>query len=500
MKKRIISLTIAISLFLAGMGGRIGYIIFSGAYTVSESYNSYALTIDSFAPTLYYRNADKMTNNKSYYIAVIRPNAKCLGELNKLFSNDECQDIIEELKKGYPVIKIIDSDKRNRVRYIDVYKATSSENICSQLIDSKSSGILKYLDTVAGSRKISFSIDAKGRLLSGDDGTVTDYNYDSKEGLKLSIDKNIQQITYDACSDMESGCALVMNVEDASILACVTKPDDSYVNKAFQQYSVGSVFKIVVSACALENDIDLKYNCTGSITVGDTTFSCQNNHIHGEQTLKTALANSCNCYFVNLALTLGKDKLLETAEKLGFDDFTTIYDEWKIQNASLPDESDLYSKGQLSLLGFGQGKLTASPLQIASTLCTVANNGNLNEPRLVLSSVNSEGISDEINYPDAQQVLSEETCKSLLKYLRYVVSNGTGTNADTNTHQSAGKTATAQTGQYNDGIELLNTWFAGVYPYEEPKYVIVIMTESGTSGAEDCCPIFSTIVEKLEGI
>lgn len=500
MKKRIISLTIAISLLITGIGGRIGYIIFSGAYTVSEGYNSYALTIDSFAPTLYYRSADKMTNNKSNYVAVIRPNAKCLGELNKLFSNEECQNIIEELKKGYPVIRAVDSEKRNRVKYIGIYKNTSSENICSQLIDAESSGLLKYLDSTAGSRKISFSIDAKGRLLSGDDGTITDYNYDTKEGLKLSIDKDIQQITCDACENMKNGCALVMNVEDGSILACVTKPDNSYINKAFQQYSVGSVFKIVVSACALENNIDLKYNCTGKITVGDTTFSCQSNHIHGWQTLKTALANSCNCYYVNLALTLGKNKILETADRLGFDDFTTMYNEWQIQNASLPDENDLLSKGQLSLLGFGQGKLTASPLQICSTLCTIGNYGKRQEPRLVLSAVNSDGISTSITYPAAEQSLNENTCASLLKYLRYVVSNGTGTNADTNTHQSAGKTATAQTGQYADGAELLNTWFAGVYPYEKPEYAIVIMTEKGTSGAADCCPIYSTIVEKLEGM
>lgn len=498
MKKRIISLTIVISLLISVIGGRIGYIIFSGSYTVSEGYNSYALTIDSFAPTLYYRNADKITNNSNYYVAIIRPNAKCLGELSKLFDNSECQDIIEQLKQGYPVIKIIDSKKRNRVKYIDIYKATSSENICSQLIDTKSSGLLKYVDSTAGIRKISFSIDAKGRLLSGDTGTITDYNYETKEGLKLSLDKEIQQVTYDACKNMQSGCALVMNVEDSSILACVSKPDDSYINKAFQQYSVGSVFKIVVSACALENDIDLKYNCTGSITVGDTTFSCQNNHIHGVQTVKTALANSCNCYFVNLALTLGRERILKTADKLGFNDFTSIYNGWLIQNALLPEEKDLYSKGQLALLGFGQGKLTAAPLQIGSVLCTVANKGKKNTPKLVLSTVNSNGLSSAINYSNSEQVLDKDKCDTLIKYLRYVVSSGTGRQADTNKKQSAGKTATAQTGQYLNGKELLNTWFAGVYPYSSPKYAIVVMTEDGNSGAEDCCPIFSTIVENLE--
>ena len=81
--------------------------------------------------------------------------------------------------------------------------------------------------------------------------------------------------------------------------------------------------------------------------------------------------------------------------------------------------------------------------------------------------------------------------------MRYVVSDGTGRKAQSTDGKSAGKTATAQTGQYDKGIELLNTWFAGIYPYDAPKYAVVIMVEDGTSGSSDCCPIFRTIVEKL---
>ena len=62
---------------------------------------------------------------------------------------------------------------------------------------------------------------------------------------------------------------------------------------------------------------------------------------------------------------------------------------------------------------------------------------------------------------------------------------------------SAGKTSTAQSGRYENGTEILNTWFAGVYPYDNPEYAIVVMTENGKSGAGDCCPIFRAIVEKL---
>ena len=58
-------------------------------------------------------------------------------------------------------------------------------------------------------------------------------------------------------------------------------------------------------------------------------------------------------------------------------------------------------------------------------------------------------------------------------------------------------TATAQSGRYVQGREVLNTYFAGVYPFDHPRYAIVVMRENGTSGAADCCPVFRRIVSNL---
>ncbi len=81
--------------------------------------------------------------------------------------------------------------------------------------------------------------------------------------------------------------------------------------------------------------------------------------------------------------------------------------------------------------------------------------------------------------------------------MRYVVTNGTGSLAEYN-NSSAGKTATAQSGIYKNGVEVLNTWFTGFYPYKNPKYAIVVMCENGDSGAGDCAPVYRAIVEKLD--
>lgn len=498
MCKRILSLSLVISLLLSGICGRIGYIIFSKNYVVSGGKNSYSLIIDKKMPTLYYRTGIAATNNIQKYVAVIKPTPRCISELNKLFDEQKQKDIISQLKSGKPVLVDIDEFPDETLKSVKIVKRYSSENELHQIIAKQSNGLLNHIGNEIAESTVMFGIDANGRILDGDDGTLEQVNYDSKEGYRLSVDKKIQEITVNATSKMKNGCALVMNVDDASVLACVNKPYDNYLIKALSRYSVGSVFKIVVAACALENDVLIKYNCTGSIRVGDTEFSCQNNHAHSNQTLKQALANSCNCYFVNLANTLGGEKLLETCDKLGFNDYTSLFDGWNIVNASLPDKSELLSKGELSLFGFGQGKLTASPLQIASVLCTIANDGYFSQPKLVLSNINNKNVKSDIVYPAKEKALKTNTCKKLIEYMRFVVTDGTARIMMNGDKNSAGKTATAQTGQYNNGVEKLNTWFVGLYPYDNPKYAIVVMTEQGKSGAQDCCPIFSTIVGQLE--
>lgn len=495
MRKRVISLTVVVCMLLATTIGRIGYIIFNDSYTTSDGYNSYSIMIDKKVPNLYFSNNSRINNNKTGYLAVIRPNARCISELDKVFSTKDKLDILEKLKKGYPVsIKL---DEKIDTKYIKVFETTYSENTLKQLLNKESSGLLSYIDNEIGEKRINYHIDAKGRLLDGDDGELIFDNYFSKRGLTLTIDKTVQMTAYNACKDMKSGCVVVMEVKSSKILACVTKPDNSYVNKLIQQYPLGSVFKLVASACALENNCDISYNCIGKIKVGDTVFSCSHNQIHGYQNLKSALANSCNCYFVNLALALGADKLLRTANSFGFNESTELYDNWVIKNANMPTKSDLNSKGQLSLFGFGQGLLLSTPLQVCSTLCTIGNMGVYNKTKLVSSFVDDDGTKTEIDYLNGIRAIDKDIAKILLEYMHYVVTDGTARNANTSANKSAGKTGTAQSGQYILGKEQLNTWFAGVYPYDNPKYAIVIMTENGSSGSRDCCPIFKTIVENL---
>ena len=491
MSKRYITLLATVVFMFSCIIGRVGYLFFSGVYTVSDTYNSYSLFVDGRDVQLYYFDGSKINNNIIKYVTAIRPVTADLAELHKKLNDSEEQKIVNELREGYPVVADVKLDSLNTIKTYD------TETTVSQLISTSSSGLLSYIDKEAPELSINYHIDAKGRLLVGDIGTLDRGEYYARGGYVLTLDKEIQEIAYKAASSVKSGAVIVMNAKNSRILACVSKPDNTYINKSFAQYSVGSVFKIVVAACALENDIDYQYVCKGTCSVGDTSFSCQKERKHGYETLKTALADSCNCYFVNLAQYLGSERIIETAEKLGFGKDFKIFKEWSVKTSVLPTSNDLQSKGELSLLGFGQGKLTASPLQMCSVLCTIAS-GGYREPSLVFAEKANNGSISEYKLPAEKKVLSDKACKTLLEYLRFVVTDGTGYNAESSSQKSAGKTATAQTGQYHYGREINNAWFAGVYPYDNPRYAIVVLCEDGESGSSDCCPVFRTIVENLD--
>lgn len=483
MSKRLVSLLCVFSLLFTGIIGRCAYIALGSAYQISDSYNSYTLNIGRLYTNIYDRAGRKINNNDKSFVAVIRPNEKCLNELDKLFDKNEVAEITDELSQGYPVIREI--NKKINTKYIKIFEKINDYNIIApHLLNKENGGLEQYVSEEIGSLSVNFSVDAVGRLLTGDDGTVVNDNYDSNDGVVISLDSEVQKIAEEAARSIPKGSVVILDTETSQVLASVSRGDD-YINRSLSPYAVGSVFKIVVCACALENHINPVYTCTSKIKVNDTEFHCQKNHAHGFQNMKQALANSCNCYFVNLALKLGPDKIFETAEKFGFGKAFELYDKWTVKAGTFADESELNSLGQLALIGFGQGLLTDCPMHFASVISCIANGGNYSAPTLDIKEIAENNI------------ISESTAETLREYMKYVVSDGTGKNAEYN-EKTAGKTATAQSGIYNNGKEILNTWFAGFYPYNNPKYTIVVMRENGESGAEDCCPVFRDIVEKLD--
>ena len=146
----------------------------------------------------------------------------------------------------------------------------------------------------------------------------------------------------------------------------------------------------------------------------------------------------------------------------------------------------------------GQQGVMVTPLQIASLLATVADEGGWAAPSLVKYTLDKDGHRTPVPGGERQQVISAPTAANLRVLLEKVVQEGTGRTAAIPETRVAGKTATSQTGRMiSENEEALNTWFAGYLPADKPRWAIVVMVEEGRSGSENCAPIFRDISQGI---
>ncbi len=399
-------------------------------------------------------------------------------------------------------------------------------NICSHLIgyvDADGYGVSgiekafdRILDESSGSIKISYIADGNGNAFSGHGIEVINENYNSPAGVVLTIDKQIQTIAEAALreSDIECGAVVILNADTSEILASASVPvfdrtnmtgslnNDKrpFVNRAISAYPVGSVFKPFVAAAAIDKGMDFTdiYICTGSIDVGENTFNCYNSKAHGLIDLNSAIENSCNCYFINAGIRTGKDLICDTASSFGFGKQISLCSAITSDKGNFTSAHEISSDSQLANLCFGQGELLATPLQLAAAYCVLANGGVYNKPVLLRELVDSNNkVYGYYKTEEGERVIDEEICDIINSCLYNNMLNGTGINAQPECVSAAGKTATAQTGIFEEGEENLCTWFAGFFPYESPEFVIVVFNEKGSAASLDCAPVFKYIADGI---
>ena len=128
----------------------------------------------------------------------------------------------------------------------------------------------------------------------------------------------------------------------------------------------------------------------------------------------------------------------------------------------------------------------------------MANGGYYREPTLMKAIIDKNGNAiQKVKLPEKCKVLNESTVKTIDTLLQSVVENGNGNKAYSSLVIGHGKTATAQSGWFDNEREINHTWFCGYFTYNNQIYTIVIFKEDGKSGAVDCAPIFKQIVERI---
>lgn len=517
MYKRILSLYIFTIFSFMALLGRIVYIQRSEYSSVVENYGRRVVTVGEKRGEIYDRNCQPLVGRVSHLTAVVTP---CPAAYSYLREEMSAEALREKIEAGYPFLCSVSQEINNeyirtfsvRERYADDDLALHIVGYCDSTGQQGITGIEKacdaYLKEASGSLTVNFQVDAVGRALAGMKKTVSDNNFTSKAGVVLSIDSRVQKITEEALENslIESGCALVMHCHTGEILAMASVPcfdrknlaksleaeNSPFVNKALRPYSVGSVFKSVVAAAAIENGIDTQklYNCEGEITVGDRSFSCYAKRNHGEVNMQTALQKSCNCYFINLISRLDTDYLLKLCSLMGLGQTDELAVSVRGAQGTLPTAGELLNKGELANFSFGQGQLLATPLQIAKAYHVLAT-GNYVKPQLILGYTDNMGLMTPVKESESYRVLSGEAVISIRKMLSQAVDfSGLPVSL-------AGKTGTAQSGIFNNEKELLRTWFAGFFPAENPHYIVVVLNENGVSGSRDCTPVFKEICKRI---
>ncbi len=524
LEKRVIAAFLIIIFSFYALSGKIFYITENSDY-VSVQPHIRVKVLSNKKGTIYDRNGNKLTNRETEKVICAKPNA----ENAVLISNLKGKDFAEEtILNGYFTTFISDRDlnteQNEGIKSLDIYKRYS-DSVALHLLgytDTDCNGITgieKYyqneIDTFNGSLSIAYSADALGRMLIGEPVEIRNNSYYSSGGIMLTIDREIQLITENALKkgNIDIGAAVILSAKNAEIIACASTPvyerdniekylnsaNSPFLNRAFESFPVGSVFKPVTAAAALENGIELKnFYCKGFIEKSGNKFNCNKLEGHGEINFDAAIAMSCNPYFIELSTQTGAIKLISTAKKLGFGKSINIGNGFTTSSGSLPDIIELNSNAAIGNLGFGQGKLTASPLQIAACFAAIANGGTYNSPYIFKGTIDENGGYNPSMQNTEKKVLSKKTCDAIKKAMLKTTFEGTGKSAFSSLFEACTKTATAQSGQYDKkGNEIKYCWFVGFFPIENPRYVICILKENGNSGGTDGAPVFKEISEKI---
>ncbi|NIP85996.1 MAG: hypothetical protein GTO03_10710, partial [Planctomycetales bacterium] len=264
----------------------------------------------------------------------------------------------------------------------------------------------------------------------------------------------------------------------------------------------GSVFKPAVAVAllqAVDMDPAAPLICRGYLQTPDRQRCMlfrQHGIGHGPTNLSDALAQSCNVYFFHYAHQIGPEALISWAMRFGFGQRTGI-DLPGEATADLPTISSVTAENSRGwdvahseALAIGQGRLTATPLQVVRMMAAIANGGYLVTPRVHRDQIASRPAGDRSATPAGMRIpgLQAATLAAVRHGLVRVVAAPTGTAHHTVLVPGlplAGKTGTAQVGADQED----HAWFAGYAPADDPRYALVVVLEHGGEGSAAAGPV-----------
>lgn len=362
----------------------------------------------------------------------------------------------------------------------------------------------------------------------------------------LTIDSNLQNVTEQALINniekiksggfgkvynAKGGSAVVLNVKTGEVLAMASVPDyepaeflngisqeklDEYnnnsalLNRTIQgTYAPGSIFKMVTALAGLQEGVITtteRINDTGIYPRGNKPHCWYYDSYHtghGPLTVQGALEKSCNYYFYETGYRLGLDKLSSYASYFGLGRKTGI--ELPYESAgtlaspkTVEEKNDTAPESTLLSASIGQSYNDFTPIQIAKYIAMIANRGKVVNPTLIKNVVTSDG--KQVSTAELEAYLQEklgiaskdvDSLQMSDENINAVLEGMRGVTDDTGTASSVfrdfsiavgGKTGSAEAGTDAEGNDIVNAWFVGFAPFDDPEIAVVGLVENGGHG------------------
>lgn len=342
-----------------------------------------------------------------------------------------------------------------------------------------------------------------------------------EKGLVLTIDRTIQWIVEEELAEgvrfygAESGSVVVIDPETGAILAMANYPTfdansyenadpSSFTNGTISaQYEPGSIFKAITVAAAIDAgavEATTIFTDTGTIVIGQRTIQNSGLNALGRLTVADALAQSNNVVTVQIAQTLGASRFYDYVARFGFGADTNIDLAGEVPGLVKRPGSLSWSLSDLGANSFGQG-LAVTPIQMASAVAAIANEGRLMRPYLVQARVHGDAVL--LTQPTlAQQVISRESARTMMEMLTHVVETGNRA-AQIPGYAVGGKSGTADIATA-EGYVLDRTIasFVGFAPADQPRFVMLVKLDKPDPdiarwASQSAAPVFSRIGKRL---
>lgn len=337
--------------------------------------------------------------------------------------------------------------------------------------------------------------------------------------LQYYLEKHLQEMV-DKFEVKNRACAILMNAKTGAIYGMATCPsfdlnnpyditdpnaaaqigmltgdeakaaksearEAQWKNKCITEiYEPGSVFKVITSAAAIEeNLIDLendRFYCEGYMNIPGwpKPIYCHDHSGHGSQSFYRALTSSCNPAFMQIGDRLGIDKFCYYFDAFGLNEKTGI--DLPGEGVGISYQADQMSNVDLAVCSFGQGN-TVTPMEMITGYCAVINGGYLLQPYVVDKIVDEDGnVILDNERTVKRQVISEDTSAKMRDALEKVVTDSGGGNVTIKGYSIGGKSGTSQrislTGGDDDKQEYAASYVCFT-PADDPEIILLVMAD-----------------------